>query len=161
VREGGRDLHTLKRGESESMIRTSLTLPRGSPRSIDGERRERGGTRCHYLSTRVILFYNINQLIDATAINNDTLTKSDGRSALVDRRREKRSYEDPEKTGVSCEPPSRTSRGSVARKGDENCASGTQSRRMAQSICLLRGGAMYMVEIRQGRIANGWMQRRN
>jgi len=54
------------------MIRISLTLQRDSLRSIDGKRTagKRRGT-CHYLSTRAILFYNINQLIDVSAINND------------------------------------------------------------------------------------------
>lgn len=33
------------------------------------------GTRRNYLSTRAILFYNINQLIDAFAINNDAARK--------------------------------------------------------------------------------------
>lgn len=33
------------------------------------------GTRQNYLSTRAIFFYNINQLIDAFAINNDANEK--------------------------------------------------------------------------------------
>jgi len=40
--EGRRGTHVESRGESKSMIRTSLTLPRGSLRSIDGKRRTVG-----------------------------------------------------------------------------------------------------------------------
>lgn len=56
------------------MIRTSLILPHRRLRYALLMTNE-AGTRRNYLSTRAILFYNINQLIDAFAINNDANEK--------------------------------------------------------------------------------------
>lgn len=66
-----------------------------------------------------------------------TLTKSDGRAprSSIDATRKRRIPRRP--VCDRC----RAAVAHFARKGDENCASGTQSRRIAQSICLLRGGA--------------------
>lgn len=71
------------------MIRTSLMLPhRGVCYAL--LMTNEAGTKRDYLSTRAILFYNINQLIDAFAINNDANEKWRPSCIWLVARREKR-----------------------------------------------------------------------
>jgi len=103
-----------------------------------------GGTLRLFIDACHSFLYNVNQLIDACPLLIRAPTKTDGRAALgrETRRERKREREkegggavaNPEVTGGAMRAIACTLRGSLARKGDANCASGTERRRMAQLV---------------------------